>query len=269
MKKAFTLIELLVIVAIMGTMVTVGVVSFTSGRASTSIFAAARDVMAVVSRARSTALVTQKPVVVIFSNGKTADGDEVAAKVEIKAEKFFNSQKSKKAIQNLAGDIIVEGEEPEVETKKRKLVIIEREGEDASADVEDESEAGETIEEVLSPTQISEEVMKGLKIKVVEQDEEFFVPESETKRSKISIFSTAGAVARSYEVTSTTKKSEEEEAIDEEDMDETKEIVFNVNGTVKPPHKIWVYPEGSKPEQGLCIEVDRYGEAKCQGVEGL
>ena len=68
MRRAFTLIELLTVVAIMATMVTVGVVSLSSSRGSTRVFAAVRDMMAMIRRARSVALVTQKPALVIYSN---------------------------------------------------------------------------------------------------------------------------------------------------------------------------------------------------------
>lgn len=280
MKRAFTLIELLVIIAIMGTMVTVGVVSFTSGRASTSVFAAARDVMAVVRRARSTALVTQKPVVVTFSNAIGEDG-AACATVEIESEKFFTARKSDKPVQTLDGDIVGENgakEDPfKFESERQRQEERRAAGREKPAEADAEDAAGETLEEVLAPTKISEEVMSGLKIKVLEEDESLVIPENETRKSKISIFSTAGAVSRSYEAG---KEQADKDgaaegrtgggaAAEAEGTEEPVKVVFNANGTVKPSHRIWIYPEESTPDKGLCIEVDRYGEPVCKDVEGL
>ena len=45
-------------------------------------------------------------------------------------------------------------------------------------------------------------------------------------------------------------------------------VAFAANGTVDPAHRIWIYPDGSTPEKGYCIEVDRFGEPRCRELEG-
>lgn len=237
MRRAFTLIELLVVVAIMGAMVTVGVVSLESSRAGTRVFAAARDVMAMVRRARSIALVTQKPVVVVYSNA-TID-DEPMARVELRAEKLFSSLKSRPAVRNLAGDTVIEA-------------INENEGE------------GETLEDILSPQSISADVVRGLKLKVLDESQELEASDDGFRHSKISIFSTADNVSRTY-VADEPNKPEIKAADAAEEM----QVVFSANGTVNPAHRIWIYPETGTPEKGLCIEVDRFGEPRCADVDGM
>ncbi len=221
----------------MGAMVTVGVVSLNASRSGTRLFAAARDVMAMVRRARSVALVTQKPVVIEYANSTVED--EAMARVEIRAEKLFSSTKSQVAIKNLAGIVIVESESG---------------GEDKD---------GETLEDVLSPQSISEDVVRGLKLKVVDANEELEIDDSTTKRSKISIFSTADNVSRTY------INGEDVEAKKKSEMTEAKQVVFSANGTVSPAHQIWIYPETSSPDKGLCVEVDRFGEPRCKDVDGM
>lgn len=249
MRRAFTLIELLLVVAILSTMVTVGVMGFNASKGSIGMFAAARDTMAMVRRARSVALVTQKPVVVIYSNS-TVD-DESCAKIEIKSESLFKSKSVVEEVRNLAGDIVVEG---------------------SSADGDSEGD-GETLAEILSPKEIPTSVVKGLKIRVAKEDEAAVFSANEAKRSKISIFSTADSIKRTYEQPSGTGSSAEaprdaEDGAEGDDANEPVEVVFNANGTVEPPHTIVIYPETLSPEKGITIKVDRFGEPKCEDMEG-
>ena len=105
-RRAFTLIELLVVVAIMATMVTVGVVGLNASRGATQVFAAGRDVMAMIRRARSMALVTQKPVVITYSN-ESAD-EEPCASITIQADRLFSSKKGTEAVETLSGEVVTE-----------------------------------------------------------------------------------------------------------------------------------------------------------------
>ncbi len=268
--KGFTLIELLVIIGIMAAMVTVGVVGLNSSRATTRLFGAGRDVMAMIRRARSLALVTQKPVVITYSN-ESADGESYA-KVEITADRIFKSKKNTEAVQNLAGETVIEA--------------VVDDGEESS---------GETLEDVLSPESIPLDVVKGLKIKVLDESDQLQLPENEKRRSKISIFSTADNVSRTLNAgegagpgsaageTHTalatafgssasprqicgTEGDGSESAADEA-TEEPFAVAFAVNGTVNPPHRIWIYREESSPEKGICIHVDRFGEPKCEDFQ--
>ncbi|MCR5750637.1 MAG: hypothetical protein K6G91_01620 [Kiritimatiellae bacterium] len=239
-KRAFTLIELMAIVAIMAAMVTVGVVSIGASRSATRVFAAGRDVMAMVRRARSLALVTQQPVVVSYSNGTVEE--EPCASVEIQAKKLFSSSKRQERVYNLAGEVVVEPEPADVAGQE-----------------------GETLEDVLSPESIPADVVKGLKIKVLDESDELRLPENETRRSKISIFSTADNVSRT--LTSDSSQPDDASAAEDAADDGPFRVAFAANGTVNPPHRIWIYRAESSPEKGVCIHVDRFGEPKCDDIE--
>ena len=253
MRRGFTLIELLLVVAILSTMVTVGVAGFNASRASIGTFAATRDVMAIVRRARSVALVTQKPVVVEYSVEKV--DDEVCAKVEIHSEKLFKSKSANVTVTNLDGEIVSDGE----------------------AQGDQESSEGETLAEILSPKGISGDVAKGLRIRASANELENFYSADEVKKSKISIYSTADSVVRSYAasdqpvdkvpVAAATGGGEKDDSSEENGDDGPFKAVFAANGTVDPPHRIWIYPDGSTPDKGLCITVDRFGEPRCEEVD--
>ena len=249
--KGFTLIELLVIIGIMAAMVTVGVVGLNSSRASTRLFGAGRDVMAMIRRARSLALVTQKPVVITYSTA--SDDGESYAKVEITADKIFKSNRKVERVWNLAGDVVVDPEPDDG-------------GE----------QSGETLEDVLSPESIPLDVVKGLKIKVLDESDQLQLPENETRRSKISIFSTADNVSRTLNSENKPFRPvviNSEDGVDssadasDEATEEPFSVAFAVNGTVNPPHRIWIYREDSSPEKGICIHVDRFGEPKCEDFQ--
>ena len=239
-RRAFTLIELLVVVAIMATMVTVGVVGLNASRGATQVFAAGRDVMAMIRRARSMALVTQKPVVITYSN-ESAD-EEPCASIIIQADRLFSSKKGTEAVETLSGEVVTE----------------------ASAGDEG-AETGETLEDVLSPESLPQDVTRGLRVKVMDESDTLDLPENETRRSKISIFSTAENVSRTLTAGAETKKVASAEA--EEPAEAPFRVAFAVNGTVNPPHRIWIYRDGQSPDKGVCIHVDRFGEPKCEDFE--
>lgn len=241
-RRAFTLIELLTVVAIMGTMVTVGVVSLNSSRGSTRVFAAVRDMMAMIRRARSVALVTQKPALVIYSNAMV--GDEPSIKVEIKGERLFSPNVSTREVRTLAGELV------------------------PAPELEGSGEGGETIEDVLSPESLSEEVGRGLRVKVLVGDEELAISGEERVRSRISIYSTADNVSRTLVAEDEKKSPEAPPEGDGDEADGPVKVAFAANGTVDPAHRIWIYPDGSSPEKGYCIEVDRFGEPRCRELEG-
>ena len=51
------------------------------------------------------------------------------------------------------------------------------------------------------------------------------------------------------------------------DMDETVSVVWETNGAVEP-HKIWIYPDGKKPEDGLQLNIDSFGGVKVLDGDG-
>ena len=77
--------------------------------------------------------------------------------------------------------------------------------------------------------------------------------------------STAENVSRTLTAGAETKKVASAEA--EEPAEAPFRVAFAVNGTVNPPHRIWIYRDGQSPDKGVCIHVDRFGEPKCEDFE--
>lgn len=255
MKRAFTLIELLVIIAIMGLMVTVGIVSVRSGQGAARVKGATRDIFAAIRHARSTALVTQQPAVVRYAT-EEVDG-EVVAKVEITSAKLMSAGVDRSKVRTVTGAPLKSAEE-------------ERQPETAGGEGEKQ---GETLEDVLfAPIDVN--IVKGMRIKVIVGDGELETVEGEVQKSKISVFSNVdyllGRFKESKKTAETEKKAEpapvdtgKAVAEDQEPVD----VVWEANGRVEP-HRVWVYADGKRPEDGLCIKIDRFGAAKVISGDG-
>lgn len=250
MRRAFTLIELLVIVAIIGIMVATSVVNIGAGQRAARIRGATRDIFAVIRHARSTALVTQQPSVITYST-VTID-DEVCAKVEINAAKILNADTVQRAY-TLSGEAVS---------------LYDNDGSDGDT-------GGLSVEDVLFAP-ISTDVVRGIRIKVLKDGEQLEYVDDEAKsRPKISVFSNvdyligklkdakakeAGAKANEEAETGFSAPQEIPDSSDQEPVS----VVWEVNGRTEP-HKVWVFPDGSSPEKGLCISIDRFGAAKVLG----
>ena len=266
MKRAFTLIELLVIIAIMGTMVTVGIVSVRSGQGAARVKGATRDIFAAIRHARSTALVTQQPAIITYSTD-TVDG-EVVAKVEITSAKLMTEGVDLTKVRTVTGHPL----------KSVATVSAVASDKDAAAEAEGggEKEKGNTLEEVLFAP-IDTDIVKGMRLKVVVVSDGLDVSE-EVHRPKISVFSNVdyllGKFKDSKKSAETEKKPEESKKGDSSDKDAAKgedqepvSIVWETNGRVEP-HQVWVYADGQSPESGLSIRIDRFGAAKVLSGDG-
>lgn len=246
MRRAFTLIELLAVVAIIGAMVSVSVVSITRGRAAGRMKGAVRDVFATIRQARSIALVTGQPSIITFSS-KKIDGETVS-KVEITSAEMTSSAASVNA-RNIDGEW-------------KKL-----------GDGEEAGDEGHTVEEMLfSP--IAEDVLTGVCIKTVSEEE---APEidwndaDEAKKSKASAFSNVDFLLGTYKEAKEQREKKNAEAAKEQDappppetenIEAEKSVVWEVNGRCEP-HRVYVYEEGRDPyRDGWLIKVDRFGAAK-------
>ena len=250
MRRAFTLIELLVIVAIIGIMVATSVVNIGAGQRAARIRGATRDIFAVIRHARSTALVTQQPSVITYST-VTID-DEVCAKVEINAAKILNADTVQRA-STLSGETVS---------------LCDNDGYDADS-------GGLTVEDVLFAP-ISTDVVRGIRIKVLKDGERLeYADDEASARPKISVFSNVDYLigklndAKAKEAEAKAKESEDpglsaKQAIPDSGDQEPVSVVWEVNGRTEP-HKVWVFPDGSSPEKGLCISIDRFGAAKVLG----
>ena len=254
MRRAFTLIELLAIVAIIGIMVTASVVNVRAGQGAARIRAATRDIFATVRHARSVALVTQQPSVITYSTER-AD-DEVCAKVEINSAKIFGADtvKSATTLEGVRVSLVDE---------------VQEDGADASGG------EGLSAEDVLFAP-ITQDVVRGVRIKVLKEGEELdYSPDEAKARPKISVFSNVDyLIGRLNEARE--KKAAEQKAAEAEKPEaagtsssgledqEPVSVVWEVNGRTES-HRVLVYADGSPPESGLCIKVDRFGAAKVLG----
>ena len=274
MRRAFTLIELLVICAILATMVSIGVGSILSGQGMARVKGATRDVYAAIRHARSVALVTGQRVLVNYSN-ETVD-DEVCVKIEVVAAKIMNADGDRPEPQPY---YVMEYKELQPKAKageKYELVHIRKPGEGDGAKTES-SEGGETIEEILfSPMDSS--VIKGMRILVKKGDEALTDETDVQRRSRISTFSNVDLLPSLYKETkaeAAKKVESSSEAAEDKggksgsvnDMDETVSVIWETNGAVEP-HRIWIYPDGKKPEDGLQLNIDSFGAVKVLDGDG-
>ena len=273
MRRAFTLIELLVICAILATMTAIGVGSIASGQGMARVKGATRDVYAAIRHARSTALVTGQRVLVNYSN-ETVD-DEVCVKIEVVAAKIMNA----------------DGDRPQPqpyyvkdykELPQRKAAPANvRDAADGNGPDVRQPAAGETLEEILfSPMNTS--VVRGMRILVKKGDEALADETAEQSRSRISVFSSVDYLQSRYKEAKEEAKSGEADSGPLQDksgqepaspsgsvndMDGEVSVVWETNGAVEP-HKIWIYPDGKSPEDGLLLNVDSFGAVKVLGGDG-
>ena len=275
MRKAFTLIELLVVIAIIAIMVTAGSLSLAAGKGAARVKGATRDIFAAIRHARSTALVTGQPAIITYST--VEEDGEVMAKVELTTAKLFDSSFDRSKVQTLSGDPLKDDGYELVHIEKADGKPAETDGKDGTAAPAESG--GETIEEILFAP-IASDVVKGMRVKVVLGDEELS-EENEKRPSKISVFSNVDyLIGRFKDAKAEAKKKEAEAAGEKADSDkdgkssasagedqEPVSVVWETNGRVDP-HQVWIYADGTKPEDGLLIRIDRFGAAKVMPGDG-
>ena len=258
-RRAFTLLEILVVCAIMGIMVSVGVVSITAGQGAARVRGAARDVFAAIRQARSTALVTMQPAIITYSTS-TLDGEPVA-KVEISSTKLLGAGVDRSKLRTVTGY--------PVDGAGEELVHVEKNKEPAPGG---EKSEGETLDEILFAP-VSDEVFRGMRIKVLVGDD-LLESEEAPRKPGISIFSNVDYLLGRYKEARKNAEPKERERSEETSSDkqdssdqEPVSVVWETNGRVEP-HQVYVYPDGKRPEQGLLIRVDRFGAAKVVSGDG-
>jgi len=257
-RGAFTLIELLVIVAIIGIMVMTAVLGVVAGQKAVRVKGATRDVFAAIRQARSVALVTQQPVIIKYSTG--SDNGEPIAKVEIVSTKLMDTQTDRSGLQTITGGPLPHsGREP---------MHVEKEENGGSSTGDG---GGTSVEDILFAP-VHEEVVRGMRLKILRGDESL-EPVVGGAPKKISIFSNVDYLLGRYdEARAAAKKQEEEKKKSEEQSDSSAEtgdegtteevkIVWESNGRVEP-HKVWIYPDGKNPQDGLMVKIDAFGGAK-------
>ena len=275
MRHAFTLIELLVICAILATMVSIGVGSILSGQGTARVKGATRDVYAAIRHARSVALVTGQRVLVNYSNERI--DDETCVKIEVVAAKIMNADANRpQPTPYWVEDYKDLPQKTTAQTGgKHELVHIRKPGEGAT-EKDESSGGGETLEEILfSPMDAS--VIKGMRILVKKGDEALTDETDVQARSRISVFSNVDYLQSRYKEAKSEAAKEKGEGVGEgeekiasgsvNDMDEEVSVVWETNGAVEP-HRIWIYPDGKKPEDGLQLNVDSFGAVKVLDGDG-
>ena len=276
LRRAFTLIELLVVVAILGTMVAIGVGSIASGQGTARVKGATRDVYAAIRHARSVALVTGQRVLVNYSNDKV--DDEVCVKIEVVAAKIMSADEDRPQAQPYYVEDYKDLPQKAKTQEGRKLVNIrgsEAKAFNADGESAEPSAGGETLEEILfSPMDAS--VIKGMRILVKKGDEALTDETDVQARSRISVFSNVDYLQSRYKAAKAEAKEKGEGVGEGEeakasgsvnDMDEAVSVVWETNGAVEP-HKIWIYPDGKKPEDGLQLNIDSFGGVKVLDGDG-
>lgn len=271
MRRAFTLIELLVICAILATMVSIGVGSILSGQGTARVKGATRDVYAAIRHARSVALVTGQRVLVNYSNEKV--DDETCVKIEVVAAKIMNANADRPEPQPYYVMDYKELPQKAKTGEKYELVHIRKSGKEEGAK-DESSGGGETIEEILfSPMDAS--VIKGMRILVKKGDEALTDETDVQTRSRISVFSNVDYLQSRYKEAKAESKDEKGKGVGEEekvsgsvnDMEGEVSVVWETNGAVEP-HRIWIYPDGKKPEDGLQLNIDSFGAVKVLDGDG-
>gem|GEM_PF-881078 len=268
MRRGFTLIELLVIIGIMGLMVTVGIVSVRSGQGAARVKGATRDIFGAIRHARSIALVTQQPAVITYSNEE--DDGEVIAKISIDSAKLFAEEVDRSKLETLTGQS-TKWQQELVHIEKADSVMDKKTSKESEGEANEQG--GETVEDVLfSPVDSS--VVKGMRLKVEVGEEETVYGATPVRKPKISVFSNVDYLLGRYNEHK--KKQEEEKKQEEtdskndavlEEMQKPVSVVWETNGRVES-HRVWIYPDGKKPEQGLMIKIDSFGAAKVLNGDG-
>ena len=280
MRRAFTLIELLVICAILATMVSIGVGSIMSGQGTARVKGATRDVYAAIRHARSVALVTGQRVLVTYSNEKSED--EVAVKIEVVAAKIMKASSGGEKPQpyyvmdfkDVPGQPQAGQELVHIRGSKAKPAASVGKTADEAESSLDES-GGDTIEDILfSPMDSS--VVKGMRVKVLKGDEALKDETAVQTKSRISVFSNVDYLKSRYQEAKAAEKEKvkgkgegegEKSSGSVNDMDEAVSVVWETNGAVEP-HRVWIYPDGKKPEDGLMLNVDQFGAIKVLDGDG-
>ena len=265
-RGGFTLIELLVIVAIICAMAGVGVVSVRAGQGAARVKGATRDIFAAIRHARSQALVSQKPVIITYST-EEIDGEPMA-KIEMTSAKLFADEIDRAKIRTQTGEPLA--------APKRELVSVRAEA-DADGDAATgpkKEDGGSLVQDVLFAP-IKEDVVKGMRLKVVLGDEGLGET-AEGRRPRLSVFSNVDYLLGKFKESKTAAKAEEKtetSAFDEKakgaaaERQEPVSVVWETNGRVDP-HQVWVYADGQRPEDGLSIRIDRFGAAKVLSGDG-
>jgi type II secretory pathway pseudopilin PulG len=252
-RRGFTLLELLVIIGIISTMVAVSVLSVRQGQGAARLQGSARDLLATIRHARSVAMTSEEPSIITYST-ESVDG-EVCAKIEITSSKKLSGTGVSVA-----------------ETLGGRTVELDP---DSGLDGEEGggSFSGITAGDIMFAP-VSEDILRGVRLKVEFGGEEEAPTRGGMKRSNVSIFSNVEFLLGRYDDAKKSAAAEKKaaEASGEdgggsaskpevEELQEPVRAVWQVNGRCDP-HRVWVYLDGTEREKGLVVDVDMFGAAR-------
>lgn len=242
----------------MGLMVTVGIVSVRSGQGAARVKGATRDVFAAVRRARSTALVTQQPAIVEYST--VMEDDEPVIKIAVTSAKLMSGEVDLAKVRTISGQPL--------NIQEQSVADDGQPPDNAKASSGAGEKGGESLEDVLFAP-IATDIVKGMRIRVVTEEDGLMNADS-VRRPRVSVFSNVDYLLGRYKEKQQKSSAEAKGGASEEKSSETPvlddslkpvSVVWETNGRVEP-HTIWVYADGQKPEDGLSIQIDRFGAAK-------
>ena len=267
-RSAFTLIELLVIVAIIGIMTTGAILAVAAGQKAVRVKGATRDVYAAIRQARSIALVTQQPAIINYST--VVEDGEPRAVIEIVSTKLMDTQGDRSNLQTITGRPLDGGASSRRDKDKKAAASPDESASEGSSDG-----GGNSVEDILFAP-VDAEVVRGMRLKVLRGDEYLEAREEDRPRPKLSVFSNVDYLLGRYKDAKAEAKKEEKSAAESkpegdakpsEDVGEPVSIVWETNGRVEP-HRVWIYPDGARPEDGLSVQVDAFGGAKVVSGDG-
>lgn len=252
-RRGFTLLELLIIIAILGMVSAVAVVSFSVGMEATRLRGAVRDVFAAMRQARSAALVTQKPAIITFSTDKTADG--IVSRFAITSAELQTTH----SLMTSAG------------RPPRSLDGYRTQG-GAAEGGEGGDGGGQSVAEALFEP-VAEDVMTGVGIKVVFAGEDVGEEDAsnvdEARRSSVSTFSNTPFLLGMYAAERERRKSEAAAAAPPagddpgkppvEAVEEDAHVLWQTNGRPHSACEIHVYIDGDDWRDGWLIRTDMFG----------
>jgi hypothetical protein len=196
------------------------------------------------------------------------EDEEPVAKIEIHSAKILSSENGLGAVQTLSGEPL----KTEQDEETAGAAASAASGGDA-AEAGKKEQGGETLEDVLFAP-ISTEIVKGMRLKVVVGDEEAEFADAPARKSKVSVFSNVDYLLGKFKGAKETAKEEEKKEEAEaktapagQDLQEEVSVVWETNGRTDP-HQVWIYPDGSEPQKGLLIKIDRFGGVKVLSGDG-
>ena len=239
-KRGFTLVEVLIVLVMMAAIVGTAVLSVGSGVKTANQRNATRGVLQYIRHARAIALLKSRPVVVTFEE-VNKDGAFALSRISLDYSQDAASK----------GSIVESGTVQTITGETVELAV-------------DTSEEGDALS--VEPREF-----EGIRMRVDYQDV------AEERKTSNSVFSNTGylqnkarqkkkpSVAEDAEKDDSARK--DEDAPPEEDLGEmSASVLYETNGRCEP-YIVTIWKDGTEPESGQTISVDRFGKIRVNSDE--